>query len=323
MTDSSPVPVSVIIPTLDGEAMLRHALRALSTQTYRDFEVIVVDNGSSDGTQEMMQREFPSTKVIALDRNVGFAAAVNHGIRASRSEVVVLLNNDTEAHPEWLARLIEPLWQDASVASCASRILDFHRRDRIDSAGDRLGLVASQIGHGDVNGPRYDLACDVLSPCAAAAAYRRVALVEIGAFDEWYVSYLEDVDVGVRLMLAGYRCRYVPGAIVYHHGSVTAQRLPDERFFLVMRNQLTLFLRYMPWSRLVLGLPVMCLMPFAAAVRDGHSFRTAMRALVAALRAWPSIVPHRARMRQAPRDARRRFVGVLAPPWTWQRRPAA
>ncbi|MEY2734565.1 MAG: hypothetical protein RL340_1624 [Gemmatimonadota bacterium] len=319
VTAAEPVGVSIIIPTLDGRELLHHALRAVATQRHRDFEVIVVDNGSADGTREMLAAEWPEVRVVALGCNVGFAAAVNHGIRAARGAVVVLLNNDTEVDPDWLGHLVAPLRDDPTIASCASRVLDFEARDRIDSAGDQLGFVASQIGHGALDGPRYRVPRDVLSACAAAAAYRRDALEQIGGFDEWYVSYLEDVDVGVRLCLAGFRCRYVPEAVVYHRGSQTARRRPVERFHLIVRNTLVLFLRYMPPARLLCGAPVMLAMPFVAATRDGHSARVAWRALVEALQEGPAIVRHRAR-RRVPRVAQATFVGFLASPWTWQRR---
>lgn len=323
VTDLPSVRVSIVIPTLDGRELLAHALRALDAQSFRDFEVIVVDNGSTDGTAEMLQQAWPTVRVIALERNVGFAAAANHGIRAARGSVVVLLNNDTEAHPEWLGRLVAPFVDDPRIASCASRVRDFVRRDRIDSAGDQLGLVASQIGHGERDGPRFAVAREVLSACAAAAAYRRDAVEEVGLFDESYGSYLEDVDLGVRLRLAGHRCWYVPEAIVYHHGSATARRLPRARFFLVMRNQLILFLRCMPWPRLAFGLPLMCVMPFVAAVRDGHSAVTAGRAVIAALREWRSIRRGRTWRRQATPAARADFDRLLASPWIFQRRGAS
>ena len=319
VTAAEPVDVSIIIPTLDGRELLRHALGSIARQRSRAHEIIVVDNGSGDGTREMLAAEWPAVRVIALGRNLGFAAAVNHGIRAARGTVVVLLNNDTEVHPDWLGHLVAPLLVDPTIGSCASRILDFEARDRIDSAGDQLGWVASQIGHGALDGPRFRIPRDVLSACAAAAAYRRDALEQIGLFDEWYVSYLEDVDVGVRLCLAGFGCRYVPDAVVYHRGSQTARRRPAERFHLIARNTLVLFFRHMPWSRLVLGTPLMLAMPFVAAMRDGHSPRVAWRALVEALREVPAIARQRAR-RRVDRAAQGRFIGLLVSPWTWQRR---
>lgn len=311
---------SVVIPTMNGRAMLWHALRALTQQTCRTFEVIVVDNGSTDGTAEGLRHDWPDVHLIQLARNMGFAAAVNAGIARAQAPIIILLNNDTEPTPEWIAALIAPLESDASIGSCASRILRFTARDRIDSAGDRLGLVASQIGHGERDGTRFDVARDVISACAAAAAYRRDALVEIGGFDEWYFAYLEDVDVGVRLQFAGLRCRYVPDAIVYHHGSATARRTNALRLFLLLRNSWAIFIRYMPLERLILGAPVMLLVPFVAVVRERQSPWLACQALAAVVQHLPFLIRSRLRVHRSYRGSMARFRALLAPPWARQRR---
>lgn len=311
---------TVVIPTMNGHEVLWHALRALDGQREVRFEVVVVDNGSTDGTVERLPVEWPAVRLIALATNHGFAAAVNAGIRAARAPIVVLLNNDTEVAPRWLVSVIEPLRADPTVGSCASRILDFTHRDRVDSAGDQLGLVASQIGHGDRNGPRFDVPREVLSACAAAAAYRRDALQAIGGFDEWHFAYLEDVDVGIRLQLAGYRCRYVPEAVVYHHGSLTARRSNAFRLFLLLRNSWAIFVRYMPIERLVFGLPLMLLVPFVAVIRERQSPMVAIRALAAVGRALPRLARERAVVWRDRRIPSARFRALLAHPLARQRR---
>lgn len=312
--------VSIIIPTHDSREILAHALAAVSGEVTADDEVIVVDSASSDGTAEMVSARFPGVRVERLEANRGFARAVNAGIGIARGDVVVLLNDDTEVAPGWLRAVVAPLRQDPMVASCASRILDFHDRSRIDSAGDQLGLVASQIGHGERDGIAFDRPRDVLSACAAAAAYRRAALERIGGFDESYGSYLEDVDVGIRLVLQGFRCVYVPEAVVFHRGGQTGRRFPDRRFFLVMRNTLLLFGRHMPWERLWLGLPLMIAMPFAAAWRDRRPLGVAWRALRDALGQIPAIVRYRRRMRSQRRVPVRTLRHLLVSPFTWQAR---
>lgn len=312
--------VSVIIPTHDSREVLAHALGALRSEVTADHEVVVVDSASTDGTADMVRTRFPWVRVERLEVNEGFARAVNAGIRVARGDLIVLLNDDTEVAPGWLSALIAPLRHDPTVASCASRILDFYERTRIDSAGDQLGLVASQLGHGERDGIAFDQPREVLSACAAAAAYRRSALAAIGGFDESYGSYLEDVDVGIRLMLQGYRCVYVPEAIVFHRGAQTSARLPDRRFYLVMRNTLVLFGRHMPWERLIIGLPVMIAMPFAAAWRDGQPFSIAWRALRDALLESPAIVRYRRRMRSQRRVPVSTLRQMLVSPFTWQAR---
>ena len=317
---TSVLDATVVIPTMNGREVLWHALRALASQQEVRFEVVVVDNGSTDGTVERLPVEWPAVRLVALPTNVGFAAAVNVGIREARAPIVVLLNNDTEVAPRWLVSLIQPLRDDPSVGSCASRILDFTHRDRIDSAGDRLGLVASQIGHGEPDGPWFDAPRDVLSACAAAAAYRRDALAAIGGFDAWHFAYLEDVDVGLRLQLAGYGCRYVPTARVYHHGSLTARRSNAFRLFLLLRNSWAIFVRYMPIERLILGFPLMLLMPFVAVVRERQSPVVAVRALVAVFRAAPRLLRERAVVWRHRRISTTRLRALLAHPLARQRR---
>jgi GT2 family glycosyltransferase len=317
---TSVLDATVVIPTMNGREVLWHALRALASQVEVGFEVVVVDNGSTDGTVERLPVEWPAVRLVALSTNHGFAAAVNVGIREARAPIVVLLNNDTEVAPRWLVNLIQPLRDDPSVGSCASRILDFTHRSRIDSAGDQLGLVASQIGHGELDGLWFDTPRDVLSACAAAAAYRRDVLETIGGFDEWHFAYLEDVDVGIRLQLAGYRCRYVPEAVVYHHGSLTARRSNAFRLFLLLRNSWAIFVRYMPLERLVFGFPLMLLVPFVAVARERQSPMVAVRALGAVLRALPRLVRERAVASRARRISSTRFRSLLAHPLARQRR---
>lgn len=315
-----PLEATVVIPTMNGRDVLWHALRALESQAAVTFEVVVVDNGSTDGTVERLPVDWPAVRLVALPTNQGFAVAVNIGIRAARAPIVVLLNNDTEVAPGWLANLIRPLREDPSVASCASRILDFTHRDRIDSAGDRLGLVASQIGHGERDGPLFDVPREVLSACAAAAAYRRDALQEIGGFDEWHFAYLEDVDVGIRLYFAGHRCRYVPDAVVYHHGSLTARRTHAFRLFLLLRNSWAIFVRYLPIERLLLGAPLMLLVPFVAVARERQSPVVALTALGAVARAFPRLLRERAAAQRNRRITTAQFRSVLAGPLARQRR---
>lgn len=312
--------VSIVIPTHDSRAVLAHALTALLGEMTADHEVVVVDSASMDGTVDLVRTDFPWVRVERLEVNAGFARAVNAGIRVAHGDIIVLLNDDTEVAPGWLSAVIAPLQRDPSVGSCASRIRDFSDRTRIDSAGDQLGLVASQIGHGEPDGVAFDRPRDILSACAAAAAYRRSALVAIGGFDEWYGSYLEDVDVGIRLILQGYRCVYVPEAIVYHRGAQTSGRNPDRRSFLVMRNSLVLFGRHMPWERLVFGLPLMLVMPFVAAWRAGRPVSVAWRALSAALVQGPAIMGYRRQLRSQRRVPVSALRRMLVSPFTWQAR---
>lgn len=238
---------TVIIPNWNGKAHIRICLDALSVQEYSDFEVIVVDNNSNDGSIELIRKAYQSVKLICFDRNQGFAAACNAGIAESHAEYIVLLNNDTKPSPEWIGELIH--FMDSAppeVACLSSKMLQIKNPDLIDDAGDILTWRggAFKRGHGK-NKEKYNLLEEVMSPCAGAALYKRMILKQIGAMDETFFAYLEDVDLGLRIQLSGYRCFFIPKAIVYHVGHGSA--LPKEKYvFLTSRNRLFLFIKNIP-----------------------------------------------------------------------------
>jgi len=189
-------------------------------------ETIVVDDGSTDGTGQLLASRFAWTRYLRLETNLGFVGAVNAGIAASSGDIVALLNNDTEAEPGWLEALVRPLEADRSLGSTASKLLLYDRRDHLHSAGDgySTGGVPVNRGAWTADDGRFDTGAEVFGACAGAAAYRRSALEEAGGFDPWLVSYLEDTDLSWRLQLLGYPCRYVPEARVYHIISATYTR---------------------------------------------------------------------------------------------------
>lgn len=312
--------VSVIVPTWNGWTLLETALESLEQQTFPDFEVIVVDNGSTDGTAEHLARRFPDVRLIRFPENRGFAPAVNAGISEARGDVVVLMNNDTEADPGWIGALVRALDEHPEVGSCASKMLDFYDRSRIDAAGDRLGIMASQIGHGMPDGPEFDVPRYVLSACAGASAYRRAALDDVGLFDERFFAYMEDVDLGVRLQFAGYRCLYVPDAVIFHKGSATARRIAGRRFHLLMRNSLFVFFQYMPLRRLLLWGPTILAVPFMVAVAQRQPLRLAIAALVDFARDLPTVLRRRRLVTGNRRISWKEFRSLLASPFARQGR---
>ncbi len=215
--------ISVIIPNWNGIRLLPTCLDALRRQTLHGFETIVVDDGSTDGSRELIARDYPEIRVIALPTHRGFAPATNEGIRAARGEIVVLLNNDTEADPRWLEELSAALAADPKAGMAATKLRLFDRRNHLHSAGDycRINGLPGNRGVWEEDCGQYDDSSGVFAPCAAAAAYRRTMLDEIGLLDEALGSYCEDVDLGWRARLAGYACAYAPRAIVYHQVSAT------------------------------------------------------------------------------------------------------
>ena len=208
--------LTVIIPTWNRSRLLEQCLSSLARQRVT-CPVLVVDNGSTDSTRDMLESRFPGVQVLALGENQGFARAVNRGIRHCGSEYVALLNNDTEVDPGWVEAGLAAFEQNPSYWFLASRMMDYRSRERVDSAGDgydRTGMPFKR-GRGDPR-DRHNRTLPVLGASAGAAFYRRELFDRIGLFDEEYYMYLEDVDLSLRAQLAGHPCLYVPKAVVYH-----------------------------------------------------------------------------------------------------------
>jgi GT2 family glycosyltransferase len=219
--------IDIIIPNYNGAAYLPACLDSLRRQTRRDFVVVVVDDASTDGSRELLARNYPEVQVIALPQNRGFTGGVNTAIEATGGEYVVLLNNDTEAHPRWLEHLVGALERFPQYDFAASKLLLFDRRDYIHSAGDfyRADGTPGNRGVWERDIGQYDALTEVFGPCAGAAAYRRRALDALAehgrVLDEELVMYCEDVDLNLRAQLHGFRTVYVPQAVVYHRLSAT------------------------------------------------------------------------------------------------------
>ncbi len=316
-----PVPrASVVIPTWNGAELLRAALASLRRQTYRDFEIIVVDNGSTDHTRAMLAAEFPEVRTVVLPVNRGFAAAVNCGIRAGAGEYVALLNNDAEAEPGWLGALVAVLDRLPQAGSVASKMLDAREPELIDAAGDTMSLFAWNAGRGERDGPRFAVGREVLSACAGAAAYRRALFEKIGLLDETYTSWFEDVDLGIRAQLAGFRCWYEPSAVVRHRGSGTLGRGSDTKTFFTVRNSLKVFFQTMPPGRLLSWGPVMLLWPWLDPVLTGRPLRVTARAWLAFWPMIPGVVRARRRAYALATDGTGRLYALLESPWSDVRR---
>lgn len=308
------VRVSVVIPTWDALGLVQSALRSLEAQTWADFEVVVVDNGSSDGTPAALRDRFPDVRLVRFERNRGFAVAVNAGIREARGEIIVLMNNDVEAEPGWIEALVSALDRHPEAGSCASKILDFHERARVDSAGDQVGYHASSVGHGQLDGPDFSAEREVFSACAAAAAYRCSLFDDVGVFDRRFFAYLEDVDLGFRAQLAGYRCVFVPDAVVYHHGGASSKRLSDARMLWLSRNALFLFFQNMPLRIIARYGWYHLSFPALEALRGTLPARIAVRAYLEFMVALPVVCAKWARRRARRRIGAERLQEILLPP---------
>jgi GT2 family glycosyltransferase len=281
--------VSIVILNYNGRAWLKRCLGAAVTQVAPDCELIVVDNGSSDGSVDFVQRSFPAVRVIALERNTGFAAGNNAGAQAARGHYVAFLNNDAAPQPGWLSALRNALDSDPQVGLAASCIVFMHDPSVIDSAGDGLTRWGGAFKRGHGRSVLEALALDageVFGACGAACLVRREVFDELGGFDDAFFAVYEDVDLSYRVQLHGYRCMYVPEAVVHHAGSATLGWLSPQSVFWGQRNLEWMYLKNTPWPLLLITLPGHVVYDLAAAVyfaRVGH-LRTFLSAKWSALR---------------------------------------
>ena len=301
-----PASVTVVIPNWNGKRFLGPCLGSLRSQSFRDFETIIVDNGSTDGSIHFVKEHFPEVDVVALGENRGIAAAFNIGVEASGTDYVVLLNNDTEQDRRWLDALVRAANAHPESGLFASKLVDFHDRGVLDGAGDamRLSGLPYRLGHGERDRGQFDEPGYVFGACAAAALYRKSLFEKVGLFDEDFVSYCEDGDLSFRAQLAGYRCFYVPGAVVYHMGSAsTGGKRSPTATRLGTRNSFSLLVKNLPLSVVPYILPFFALGQLArllTAAATG-SLRAHLEGLAGAWRHLPLMLGKRAEIQKRKR----------------------
>ena len=292
--------VSVVIPNWNGARWLPGCLASLDRQRTAPDEVIVVDNGSSDGSLDYLRAERPDVRVLALGSNTGFARAANEGLRAARGELVALVNPDVVLDDDWVQRMARALRGDEQAASAACKMLSLEDPATVYDAGDvlRRDGVCEQRGRFEPDDGRWDAAGEVFGACAGAGLYRRSPVLDLGGFDERYFAYLEDVDLALRLRLAGWRCRYEP-AVALHAGEISSGRLAGGHWFLVARNTLLLAAKTFPlrWAPQVLYRQA----GWAYHALAGRRFGWHLRGLVAAVPLLPSVLRERRALRRTAR----------------------
>ena len=215
--------VSVIIPNYNGMAYLEGVLSSLEQQDFQNFETILVDNGSADGSVAFVMGNFPWVHIVELPDNFGFSRAVNEGIYASRAPYVLLLNNDTEVDKSFVREMLASIKGHKKAFSCSARMIRYHERNKLDDAGNyycALGWAFARGKGKDIH--TYEKEDRIFTSCAGAAIYRKKIFEKIGYFDEEHFAYLEDIDVGYRARIFGYENWYAPKALVYHVGSGTS-----------------------------------------------------------------------------------------------------
>lgn len=253
--------LSIIIPNYNGERYLIDCLESLKSQTFKDYEVLLVDNGSSDKSCDTAVKIMNDIIIIKLDKNYGFSKAVNVGIKAAKARYVVLLNNDTIAEKEWLEKLYLAISEDNSTFSVCSKMIQYHNTNNIDDAGDEYCLLGWAYKRGDgTKIDSYVVSERVFSSCAGATVYDSKKLDEIGYFDENFFAYLEDVDISYRANIAGYKNIYCADAKILHIGSATSgSKYNDFKIRLTTRNNIFLTYKNMPLPQLIINIPFLFL----------------------------------------------------------------
>jgi len=296
--------VSVIIVTWNSKKHLSICMDHFLTQTFQDFEVILVDNGSEDHALDELQEKYPPLRlqIERLDANLGFAVANNIGANLACGKWLALLNADAFPEPDWLEQLLHATDQNPECSFFASRQIQFNSPHLLDGAGDAYHISGLAWRNG------YNLPLEkygfqqkeVFSPCAAAALYSREEFLKVGGFDENYFSYFEDVDLGFRLRLMEKKCLYIPQAVVYHIGSASTGKRSDFSVYYSYRNLIWTFIKNMPSPLIWLYLPlhIGTLLFFAVFLTFRGQGRAIWRAIFDAYRDLPKIIAKRRMIHQ-------------------------
>ncbi len=320
MLADTPVPplVTVVIPNWNGAHLLPGCLEALRRQTCTQRQVIVVDNASRDNSVDVLKRDYPEVHVIALPENRGFAGGCNAGIRAALGRIVALLNSDTEADPRWLENVIAAFERHPEAGLVASKMLLFDRRHVFHAAGDfyRLDGIPGNRGVWQQDAGQFNREEYVFSANGGSAAYRRAMLDEIGLLDEDFFFSCEDVDLAWRAQLAGWRCVYAPGAVVYHMlsatgGGVTASFHDGRNFIWVLAKNYPGSLLRRHWRSIARAQWRITLDALKA--WRGAAARARLRGQLAGVLGLPAMLRKRRAVQAARRVDDAYLLGALAP----------
>jgi GT2 family glycosyltransferase len=287
--------ISVIVVNWNGKSLLAECLNSLRLQTFFDFEVILVDNGSTDGSAQFVQAAFPDFRLVRLKENLGFAGGNNAGIRQARGEWIALINNDATAGPDWLAQLHRAVEENNQIGLAASRVV--LTSGALDSAGDGMTIagVPYKRGHGNAPDGIFLKPADVFGASGCGVLLRRSMLDRIGLLDEDFFCIYEDGDLNFRARLAGFHCIYVPEAVIVHRLHGTLGRLSKNYVYYGQRNMEYLYFKNMPGSLFWKYLPVHLLsnvLGFGYFILRGRPFQF-LRAKLAFVRDLPTVLRKR------------------------------
>lgn len=291
--------LSIIVPTYNGMRWLPVLMEALNRQSFRDFEVIVVDDGSVDETVAYLEQKYPAVRVVTNRQNQGFVASCNTGADIARGKVIVFLNNDTEPDEGWAEALTLAICANPDAGIFASKLLLFDERDTLHSAGDQIGLdgVPRNRGVWQKDAGQFDQALDVFGGCGGAVAYRRELWSALGGFDEQFWMYIEDADFAFRAQLLGWAAKFVPDARVYHHLSATGGGTLASYY--VGRNTIWMIAKNMPRTLLWRNFPRILAAQLSTAVDAlrnwrGEAARARLRGQIAGVLGLPTVLRKRA-----------------------------
>ena len=253
--------VTVVVPNYNGREFVGACLESLQKQNIQEMAVILVDNGSTDDSILFINENYPMVQVISVPENMGFCAAVNAGIKASETEYVILLNNDTEVEANFVKELVSAIKRHTKAFSCGAKMMQYKQRKLVDDVGNFYNALGWAYAEGKGR-PEviYDEEKKIFSACAGAAIYRRALLLKLDLFDEEHFAYLEDTDIGYRAQIAGYENWFAPKARVYHIGSATSgSRYNQFKIRYSSRNNIYMIYKNMPMGQIILNLPFLIL----------------------------------------------------------------
>jgi len=259
MIANNNIKISVVIPNFNGREFLPICLDSLKRQTFLNFEIIIVDNGSQDDSLEIIRQISPQTIIYKFSQNQGFSQAVNKGINLARGKYIFLLNNDTELDNDCLKILNDCLDNNPLISFGATQMIFFHNRKIINNVGDVFSLygIANQRGRDEININQYNKLEPIFGACAGGAIYRKSLFNDVGLFDEDFFAYIEDIDWSFRAQIRGYQCWYIPSAVVYHIDQGTSRLNKKLVHFLTIRNSLYVIFKNFPNTWLVIYSPLL------------------------------------------------------------------
>lgn len=328
--NAGPILVSAVVVNFNGRGCVLEAVESLVAQDLPEIEVLVVDNGSTDGSDADLERRFGArVRLIRAGRNLGFGGGNNLAIREARGDYLLLLNSDAVATPGFAREMVAAAEADPRVGMVAAKVLDHAQRDVLDTVGHLLYPDGLNRGRGRLERDQgqYDACRTALFPSGAAALYRRRMLDEVGLFDESFFLYGEDADLGLRGRLAGWECALAPRAVAYHRYSHTTGAYSSLKAFFVERNRVWVLVKLFPLA-LVLASPLftlarLALQTWGALTGRGAAGRLArelsplhlaavtLRAYASALQGLPQVLAERARCRSLQRLTTPAFLRLL------------